>query len=70
MGVNRKRPALPPVKLLNKPSSSAFLRRMLSGDLAQVQHMALHHMARGGASAFHNALVAVFFAVLETGLCA
>ncbi len=38
--------------------------------LARVQHMPLHHPARGGASAFHNAPVAVCFAVLETGLCA
>jgi len=46
-------------------------RRLLAVvDLAQVQHMPLHHTARGGAPAFHNAPVAVSFAVLETGLCA
>ena len=39
-------------------------------DLAQIEHMALHHTARGAAPAFHNAPVAVPFAVLETGLYA
>ena len=39
-------------------------------NLAQIQHVPLHHTARGGAPVFHNAPVAVLFAVLETGLCA
>src|SRR5258708_18546661 len=55
----------PFIKGFDHPTPSLVLAIV---DLAQVQHLALHHLAARAAPALDNIPVAVFFAVLQTSI--